>query len=114
MKGRISRIYYRTFSGNDWIQSRNGVIPRRVDPHSLNLQGISSPLLKITPRVRRSDSELLFLDMHTSYDPENAQNGNPGSNLAYFPESRIFKTGLYGAFLIMVYGFGVVGLRKRE
>jgi hypothetical protein len=38
------------------------------------------------------------LDIRTPHVPNNAQNGNQGSNLAYFPEKRIFMTGLNGAF----------------
>jgi len=64
------------------------------------MKGISHQFLKsISSLFYWIDGEILFLDIHTPYVPNSAQNGNQGSKWAYFLQRRIFMTGLNGAFL---------------
>jgi len=59
------------------------------------------------PWQQSIDGRSPFLDIHTPHDPENTQNGNPGSKCEYFPERRIFMTGLNGAFLCTFFRISV-------
>jgi hypothetical protein len=67
------------------------------------MQGIGHITVKSSLCLYAINGEVLFLDIRTPHVPDNAQNGSQSSKWAYFPERRIFMTGLNGAFLCTLF-----------